>query len=186
MILSLVACASACPAQNREGTFTLTIPFLGWYQRDHSIAHDSDYTWGVGAGLNFTDNLGTEITFNRLDSDDTDIFVYKLDILFHLTELDIPGNLVPFVAAGIGDTKYNTKTDKKDDLFLNIGPGLKYFLTNSIALRGDLRYVLEFRGSDRYNNFLFLTGLMFQFGGEKASRPEPAVSEPESLPPVQE
>lgn len=186
MLFSLVICASDCSAENREGTFTLTVPFLGWYQRDHSMSYDSQFTWGGGAGLNFTENLGAEITFNQVSSSSTDIFMYKLDILFHLTELDMPSNIVPFAAAGFGDSKYNTRADKKDNLLINFGPGIKYYLTEYMALRGDLRYVMEFRGDDTYNNFLFSTGLMFQFGGEPAApKPEPTVSEPVSpLPPM--
>lgn len=184
LMVFLFTCIPNGFAQNREGTFTLTVPFLGWYQVDHGMSYDSDYTWGLGAGLNFNENIGIELTFNRLDSESADIFLYKIDLLFHLTELAVPGNVVPFVAAGIGDSKYNTSTDKKDDLFINLGPGIKYFLTDYMALRGDLRYILEFRGGDTYNNFLLSTGLMFQFGGEApAPKPEPAIAEPATPPP---
>ena len=50
---------------------------------------------------------------------------------------------------------------------VNCGGGLKYFLNENIAFRGDVRHVLSFDGDDTYNNLLYTVGITFLFGGQK-------------------
>ena len=55
---------------------------------------------------------------------------------------------------------------------LNYGVGLKIFLTDDLALRGDIRHVVAFdQGLDEWNktdnNLLYSAGLTYQFGGTR-------------------
>ncbi len=179
--LMVLLCTSGAFAEKHSmaGTFDSTI-FLGGYSVDSSIPYDSGLSWGFGLGLNTSENIGAEITFNTVNSnhkgDKATIFLYKLDLLYYLTN-DLPDEVVPYVAAGAGIVNYDTKWSgsKHNDLVLNAGPGMKYFLTKNMALRGDVRYVMEFKGGNIYNNFLYCAGLLFEFGGEG---PEPVVYAP--------
>jgi OmpA-OmpF porin, OOP family len=180
--LILLLCTSGAFAENRAGTVDLTL-FGGGYNVDSSLNYDSGLTWGIGLGLNTSENIGAEFTFNTVDSnhkgDKATIFLYKLDLLYYLTN-DLPDEVVPYVAAGAGIVNYDTKWSgsKHNDFILNAGPGLKYFLTRNMALRGDVRYLIEFKGNTLYYNLLYCAGLTFEFGWEGQ---EPVVAAPPTV-----
>ena len=169
VLFILLVCTSSAFAGKHAGTVDLTL-FGGGYHLDRSLPYDSGMTWGLGLGYNFDEKIGTEFTFNEIgsehDGSDAHIFLYKLDLLYHLIG-NLPENVVPYVAGGAGVAVYDLNqggVKKKYDLILNAGGGLKYFLTSYMALRGDARYVCEFRGSHIFNNLLYSAGLTFEFG----------------------
>ncbi len=63
-----------------------------------------------------------------------------------------------------------------NDAILVDGGGVKYFLKDWLALRGDVRQIFSFH-SNRYgataywNNFEYTVGVAFQFGGAKPGTP---------------
>jgi OOP family OmpA-OmpF porin len=80
------------------------------------------------------------------------------------------GKLVPFVAAGVGGTLlHRTGVGKDNRAMADYGAGLKYFVTENIALRADVRHVIPFNDSN--NNLLFTFGVNFFFGGAKKAAP---------------
>jgi OmpA-OmpF porin, OOP family len=169
ILFILLVCTTSAFAGKHAGTADLTL-FGGGYHLG-SQPFDSGMTWGFGLGFNFDEKIGTEFTFNEIGSEhkgsDAHIFLYKLDLLYHLIG-NLPENVVPYVAGGAGVAVYDLNEGgvaKKYDLILNVGGGLKYFLTSFMALRGDARYVCEFRGDHIYNNILYTAGLSFEFGG---------------------
>ena len=48
---------------------------------------------------------------------------------------------------------------------LDYGAGVKYFLTENVALRADIRHVLPM--NDTQNNLMCTVGINFAFGGNK-------------------
>ena len=177
--LMVLVCTSGAFAENRSGTVDITL-FGGGYNVDSSLRYDNGLAMGIGLGVNLSEKIGAEFTFNSVDSeykgDKATIFLSRLDLLYYLTN-DLPDEVVPYVAAGAGIVNYDTKWSgsKHNDFILNAGPGLKYFLTKNMALRGDVRYVMEFKGNSLYYNLLYCAGLTFEFGGEG---PEPVVAAP--------
>jgi OOP family OmpA-OmpF porin len=172
VIIILFVCNFAAYAENRAGTFNIT-PYMGWYDLDGDLPYDDEFTWGIGVGLNFTEKIGAEFNFNSVSTqdneNDTQIFLYRLDLLYHLTGI-LPEKVVPYVAAGAGFTTYEIdqrNVSKDSNFIINSGIGLKYFLTKNTAFRGDMRYIR--RGvwnSGAYNNFLYTAGVTFEFGGQ--------------------
>ena len=60
-----------------------------------------------------------------------------------------------------------------NDPLINYGAGLKYFITENMALRGDVRHVISFDST--HHNLMYTVGLTIFFGGPK----EVAAREPQ-------
>lgn len=160
-------------ADEQTGTFTIT-PNIGWYFFEGNQNLDDGITAGINLGYNFDKNWGVEGSFNYINSERNDIdgdvdgFLYKLDGLYNITNF---GKLVPYLAAGFGGITLNPhRGSAENDFLFDYGAGIKYFITDDIALRGDVRHVLPYGsiGKDEsQNNLLCTAGLTFLFGGEK-------------------
>ncbi len=156
-------------AGERQGAITVT-PNIGWYFFEGDQKLDDGITSGINLGYSITKNWGVEGSINYIDSDrkgfrDSEVtgYLYKLDALYNITKF---GKLVPYLAAGAGGITLDpSKGNTETDFLLNYGAGLKYFITDDIALRGDVRHVLPFNESQ--NNLLCTVGVSFLFGGEK-------------------
>ena len=73
---------------------------------------------------------------------------------------------MPYLAAGIGGLRLEPDSGSSDDSFLmNAGGGLKCFLSDWMALRGDARYVNTFDGT--YSNLIYTFSFDFLLGGKK-------------------
>lgn len=207
--LILCVCATGAFAENREGAITVT-PFFGGLDIDRHIPWDAtNWAYGLGLGYNISEKLAAELTFhyaaprdnqsyvgyNPAPNYDGKTYIYKLDLLYHFIGL-LPGDLVlPYIAGGIGDIKYSTDRPSvsssddsqagvynKNDFLVDAGGGLKIFLTRDLALRGDVRYMLDFNSAHDHNSLLYTVGLTYEIGGKtKEAAPEP-VAAPEPAP----
>jgi OmpA-OmpF porin, OOP family len=196
-------CASGALAENREGAINIT-PFIGGFNIDGDLPYDDGPALGIGLGYNFSEKLGAEFTFHYVSTDyngnvvihgnsidwgkgDAKAMIYKLDLLYHLTGL-LPGDMiVPYLAAGPGMITLDPDrkdVDSQNDFLLNYGGGLKIFLTRNLALRGDVRNVVNFHGGDRYSNLLYTAGLTYEIGGKEREevKEEAPAPEPEPVP----
>lgn len=165
-------------AEMRKGAITLS-PSVGGYVFDGYEKVDNDIAYGLGIGYNISKNLALEGDFNFVDTDsdsgkDVNAYVYRVGALYHfMTDTKI----VPYIAAGLGAIHIDGG-DKENgtDPLLNYGAGLKYFVTENIAIRGDARHII----TDDVSNFIYTVGVTFLFGGEK----EKVVGPPQPAPPV--
>jgi OOP family OmpA-OmpF porin len=169
-------------AELKAGSYSLT-PMVGGYlfEGDQNLDHGPAY--GVGLGYNFDTHWGAEAVFNYVDTESrtnggsVNAYVYRLNGLYHFTPF---GNLIPYVAAGIGGISFDPdRGDSDTNALINYGAGLKYFLTESLALQGDVRHIISF--SDTHHNMIYTVGLAFYFGGEKRKEIV-AVEEQEAVP----
>jgi len=153
-------------------------------------------------GYNFTKNIGvegflsnaqTEIQDATQCSPWQDIQSYGIEGLYHFMP---ESRFVPFIAIGLGGMSfgkgYTYANASYGDRFesnkfaIDYGAGVKFFLTDNIALRADVRHVLPVnpKGNDKndvYNDLLVTCGIYFAFDGEKKIvEPivEPIVEEP--------
>jgi len=146
----------------REGSIEIS-PFAGYY-----FLHDSDRDWdswdsdrdkagfGLRAGYNFTKNLGIEGAYDYAGSRAE--FLHA-DLLFHL----IPEKAInPFIFAGVGNAHMRPGDDSYNHILGEIGVGVKFFLTDNIAIRADIRDIQE-----KYNHVAATAGLVFAFGGKE-------------------
>jgi OmpA-OmpF porin, OOP family len=192
-------CASGALAENRAEALNVSV-FAGGFNVDGDLPYDNGPAFGIGLGYNLSEKLGAEFTFHYAKTDyngdviihgnSTDwgndkgkTFIYKLDLLYHLTGI-LPGDMiVPYLAAGPGLITFDpdrNDVDTHNDFLLNYGGGLKIFLTRNLALRGDVRNVINFHGDNSYSNLLYTAGLTYEIGGkakeevkEEAPAPEP-------------
>jgi outer membrane beta-barrel protein len=153
----------------------------------HSPELDDDVTFGVRYGYNFSDAWGLELALGR-----TNTAVTKLagrDIDFDLTTFDVDGiyhfnssaSLVPYVLAGIGYVSGDldrpivgtapgvgaVRINDDNAFTFNAGVGAKWFVSDAVSLRLDLRYryldqVVD-RLDDSLNTFETTVGIGFEF-----------------------
>src|SRR6266567_4168973 len=139
LLLAMLACAEAGVTADS----TSVSPYIGGYSFLGQEHLDTRPVYGVRAGYNFTNHFGIEAvmdyirTEGRSSGGDVDALNYHLDMLYHFMP---EGPLVPYFAAGYGwqSREYPHDRDTTRPVF-NYGLGLKYFMTDSLALRGDFR-----------------------------------------------
>lgn len=180
----ILAAASLASAANKEGQFSIS-PVIGGYTYDGKQHLDTNLVYGMRAGYNITKNLGVEALFDYVNTSptkrllDVDMYRYGGELLYHF----FPDNtLVPYVAAGYSGLHFDAKTmDNRVRGAFDYGVGAKYFLNDSIALRGDVRHII-YRMDDRTNNNIeYTVGAYIPFGGvTPAAKP---VALPAPVPP---
>jgi OOP family OmpA-OmpF porin len=168
IMILLAGTGVAVQAEIRSGAFYLT-PQIGGYVFEGNQNLEHSPTYGLGVGYALDNHWAAELTFNLIDAEfdagpgDVDGYLLRLDGLYHFTP---EKRLVPYLAAGIGGLRLDPDVGSSDSSFLvNGGGGVKVFLTDAIALRGDARYVLTF--DDTHNNLIYTLSLDFLFGGKR-------------------
>lgn len=197
LLAAFVSCLVFLPSQSRaeikEGSVTLSF-FAGGFIFDHDLNLKDNYTGGLGIGYNITKNWGVEVAgfytptefehARGLNDKDNDVYYYHGDLLYHFMP---DGKLVPFFAIGAGGMTFQPKAkgvDSDNEFAADYGIGVKYFLTPSVALRGDLRHVIACDECDNFNNLLYTVGLSLSFGGRAEAAPVAAAPVPEPPAPV--
>jgi len=186
--LFLLALGTPVFAGNQGGTFTLD-PFTGFYTFDSAQQLDARSYYGLRAGYNFTKHLGFEAMFgyvptetNSLANADRDVSVYRygLDALYHFNP---DSNLVLFVEAGLGATQTDNPSGMSDHSrgMFDYGVGLKYFIADTVALRGDVKQAMFSDGGDYRTNTEYTVGLTFLLGAEKKAVARTASIVPEVI-----
>ncbi len=168
--LLLITLATPGFAENRQGAVTVS-PFVGGYLLDHEQREANRPIFGLRGGYNFTKNIGAEAMFGysltktKVGNRETDMYRYGVDVLYHFMP---DSKIVPFVAIGGGGTNFNTPhTASAPSHYAGLfsyGGGAKYFVSDNVALRADVRHVVLVHDTGD-NNLEYSAGLTFQFGG---------------------
>ncbi len=189
----LIALTTPALAQIQPGAYSLS-PFVGgfWFESNQDLK--SMPVYGLRLGKDFTKNWGAELVFDyvntkyRSTDSYTNVYNYRIEALYHFMP---DSKLVPFLAAGVGGMSINSKGDEGDKTRFTpaYGAGLKYFVTDWLALRADVRHVLGL--GSVYNNLEYGLGLTFYFGGAKpaaapvvAAKPAEEPRKPEAAAPA--
>ena len=160
-------------------------PYVGGYSflgREHL---ETRPVLGLRVGYNFTKNFGTEAVFDYIktegsdvDQGDINVYNYHLDALYHFMP---SGPVVPYLAAGYGGQTREAHFEEVTYGVFNYGGGVKYFLTDGLALRGDLRGLVMKHDDHTYHDVEYTVGVDFLFGGVKPMAAA-AAREPEAAP----
>lgn len=149
--------------------------------------------WGISGGLEFTDSIDLDVTYGYFltsewevkgtigatwqdmgDEDFTSIWLGGL-VDYHLTALDVPEYILPYVEVGAGymNSDFGAVSDAEesnnDAFVLVLGMGAKYFLADNTALNAGLFYqwasedVFLDEGDPDDNQFLIRVGLNFYY-----------------------
>ena len=179
VLVTAFVMASPAIAEIKGGELTIS-PFVGGYTFDGIQHLDTSISGGLAVGYNLTKNWGVEgrfaytpLTSTIVKTEGNQYSVWG-DVLYHFMP---ESRFVPFLALGGGWTR---TTDlfgpENDDATLAYGGGVKYFINDWIALRGDVRHLLTFHTSnfgatDNWSNFEYNVGLTFQFPLKKDATP---------------
>ena len=173
-LIQLLLFASAS-AETHQGSVSLT-PMIGGYVFEGNQDVKDDTVFGFGLGYALSEHWTAEAVFNYVEAetevthDDVDISLYHLDFLYHLKPFY---RFEPFLAAGLGAIDVDSDIGDSDtDFMVNYGVGLKYFLTDSLALRGDVRHIVAFT-DDVDNNLAYTIGISYLFGNKAKAAPAP-------------
>ncbi len=157
---------------------------VGVYAFDRDQPDDAAFIGSLGLEYAFDPHWAGELVvgasrFEQKAGKSEDSFLFRLDGLYHLW---VREGFQPYLAGGMG---YWDGGHQEESPAVNYGGGLKYFVSEQLALRGDLRHFYLPEHSD--HNFACTVGLSYQWGsrpkGPVRSVPPAAVpsAPPESL-----
>ena len=174
IILAIFTVASplAARAEIREGTFELN-PFAGYCTGATSrvLCHKSVY--GIRAGYVITKNWEVEGAFDYMH-DAAEMF--HADVLYHF--MPEKESFHPFIVAGVGGAHIRPRhSESYTTAMADVGVGVKYFLSRTVALRADFRDVMT-----HSTNAMLTAGLTFAFGGKTAQAAPPPPPPPAPAP----
>lgn len=186
VLLASIPFPESSDAAVRPGGVTLS-PFAGEYRFEGNqivegtTLKDSP-VYGLALGYNFSRRWAVEGVFSYIDSeassgsvDNIDVYAAHLDLLYHFRP---QMEFVPYVAAGLGGISIHPGGESDQNGLFNLGVGFKYFFTDTIGFRADVRGILDIdsndeRERDTYKNLSYTGGLIFQFGGVDEVRKTP-------------
>jgi OmpA-OmpF porin, OOP family len=170
-VVTMAIVASSAVAGEGAGVISVS-PFAAGYTFEGTQHLETAPAIGLRLGYDLTKHWEVEAVSHFLETSGTisgksrKAVSYGIDVLYNFLP---DGPLVPYVAAGGGALTYGGHGVKIDgentDATVNAGLGIKYFLTDAIALRGDARQVFAFESpnSPKYN-WEYSTGVSFLFG----------------------
>jgi OmpA-OmpF porin, OOP family len=151
-------------------------PYIGGYSFLGKENLDTRPVYGVRGGYNFTEHFGVEAVADYIRTEgsasggsDVDAYNLHLDMLYHFLP---EGPWVPYFVAGYGWHMRELPGDNDTTRpAFNYGLGLKYFLTEGMALRGDFRHLIMKHNDETFHDLEYTVGVDFLFG-----QPKPAVA----------
>ena len=168
VIFFVIAAVSSGFAQIRPGAFSVS-PVIGGYLFENNQDFENRLVYGLRLGYDITKHVGVEAAFDYVNTNykpldvTTNFYNYRLEGLYHF----LPDKkLVPYLAVGAGGSTINYP-DRYRKALVDYGVGLKYFLADWLAIRADVRHLIGFNSV--YNNLEYTLGLVFYFGGTKAT-----------------
>jgi OOP family OmpA-OmpF porin len=187
---TLLLLAANVNAQVTSGSFTVS-PFAGYAFHSHDSRVDDDSIFGASFGYDLTENFGLEASYATMDTvlnkpdiveygpdpdgpgpaqgeatlieaggpRSMDYELYRIEGLFYV----YPGKkIAPYATIGYGSYKYTYEDVTVKHSNIPLGVGVKYFVTENIALRADLKALYKLPD----NPMLVTFGMTYQFGGE--------------------
>lgn len=176
--------------EDAKGGVTIT-PMIGRIDLDDGRNMGNSSLTGLGIGYRFSDPYNAEFVYLTGDAESNagvangDIRHFRLDMLYDIGD---SGNWSPYLSLGAASTEFGTVTNVTDEEgALSMGLGTRYNFSDTIALRGDLRY-LRGVGDSKGADVVLGLGLQFFMGKQKKpvkAEPTP-VAAAKSEPQVQE
>ncbi|GFO59529.1 membrane protein [Geomonas silvestris] len=188
MFLAMLALSGLAHAGERAGAFSFS-PYVGGYSFDEEQAlRRNRMVYGLRLGYDWTDSFATELVGNYINAEefpgghDRSTWSYRLDFLYNFMP---QAAMVPYIAAGAGGIHFEYPKNQTGDLSevtANVGGGVKFFMTDSIALRADARYLWDFSNEnwrhEAFNNIEYSLGFTFLFGGARPAAASAAETTP--------
>lgn len=165
-------------------------PYFGGYRFEGNSNVGDTLLIGLGADFQLTDNFAADFIYLKGDADlnylqlNTQRCVTQKSIdtnIFHVSgryHLFTKANFTPYVSTGLGLFSMNSDyvemfkghPDRHYLFQFHYGCGIKYYLTKSLSLRGDLRHMISFENMD--NDLSAILGISYSFGTPAKENPE--------------
>ncbi len=179
IILSAALCASLAFAANSDYKYEIT-PMIGGNVAEGNLNLDDDHyaIGGLSFGVNFDDTIYDQIEVGILtsleevdyDGIDRDTDITRLFTNF-VKNYELTDNTSLYGLVGFGLEHFeNEELGNKTALFGNYGIGLRYEFSNDMALKTDIRHLIN--TNDRDNNLVYTVGLAIPFGEKAAPAPK--------------
>lgn len=176
VLLSTALCATMMFAANSDYKYEITPMIGGAYTEGNDL--DQDYgTGGLSVGFNLDDSMFNQVEVGLLktiedvdyqnSNGDTGITRFFTNLVKEYPLSDST-SLYGLVGAGI-EIFDHEEFNNEDGLFGNYGVGIKYKLNDAMALKFDLRHLIEVDHGD--NTLLYTLGLSIPFGKKAATAP---------------
>lgn len=178
ILLSSLVCASMMFAANSEYKYEVT-PMIGGVYTEGNLGLDRDYAAaGLSIAKNLDDSMFDQVELGFLTSeeidyknsnDETSVTRFFANVV---KDYELSSKHALYALVGVGYEHFSTELDNNENgLFGNYGVGYKYTFDNGLALKTDLRHLIETDHGD--NTLLYTLGLAIPFG-KKAVMPAPA------------
>ncbi|MFA7570807.1 MAG: OmpA family protein [Sulfurimonadaceae bacterium] len=193
IVLASALCTSMLFASNAQYKYEIT-PMLGGTYTEGNLDLDRNYgNIGLSLGFNLEESLFDQIELGILQSlGDVDYKNSNQDTAITrifsnvIKEYPLGGNSSLYALIGAGVEHFNNEQfNNETGLFGNYGVGYKYTFENDMALKFDLRHLIETDHGD--NNLLYTIGLAIPFGQKAAAvKTSEPVEETPATPVVQD
>jgi outer membrane beta-barrel protein len=176
VILMVFVVESPVMAEIKGGEITIS-PFYGAFIYDGSQQLEPSFSAGLRLGYNLSKNWGVEgqFTYAALRNDGVygGLYNFSGDLLYHF----IPERkVVPYLLMGGGLSKTDYVVGSSSNGIFEYGAGLKYFITDDVAFRWDVRQIYSLNpnsgtSAGYWQNSAVNVGISYQFGGVEAVSP---------------
>jgi len=178
VILSTIVAASLAFAVEQPYEVGLT---LGGTSPESDLKLDNHSNYGIRFGIE--NNLILENIFDTIefayerskDADydnstlETNVNRYSVNMLHNFGDFEA---LIPYGLVGLGYEDFSKELrNTNDSVTTNLGLGLKYFLTDNVSVRGEVRDQINLE-SDIEHELIYTVGLGYAFGATSKKAPE--------------
>ena len=180
LLVSVLLFPLSARCEIKAGSVELS-PFAGYNFFESGQNLNNHPLFGGRIGYNFTHSLGIEVAGEFINSsvadknksyshegeftnrsDSVKVTMYHLDMVYHFMP---EAKLNPFIVAGYGAAHYSPKINDQNMSLIDFGVGAKYWVTDNIALRMDVRDNLVLDST--IHNVQVALGVVFAFGGKE-------------------
>ena len=166
--ITLTILSSVAFGAVKAGKFSVT-PLIGGYLYDDKQDLDTSLILGIRGGYNITDAIGVEALYDYVTHTDasagslTNISLHRYggQALYHFFPEQL---LVPYLAAGYsGVILSGSGVSGNSHGAFDYGAGVKYYVKDDIAIRGEVRHILYRYDANSVTNLEYSLGVTFQF-----------------------
>lgn len=185
ILLSTALCATMMFAANSEYKYEITPMIGGTFTEGQLNLERNTANAGVALGFNLDDSMFDQVELGLLrsleDVNYTGIRPARADTgitrVFAnvIKEYSLSSSTALYALVGAGVEFYDdARLNNHDGAFGNYGVGIKYKISDAMALKADVRHLIDL---GRESNLLYTVGLAIPFGKKAAPAPMPVMKE---------
>lgn len=180
ILFSLATATTLMLANTANYNYEVT-PVIGGVLPEGNLNVDEHLTYGLRFGINLDNTIFNQFELGYDRSSSVDYDNSTLDTAFNryyanvIKEYKMTPEMALYALVGLGyeDIK-NPRFENKDGGFAQYGGGVKYWVTESFALKAEVRHAVKFHEAD--NNLFYSLGFVIPFDAK--NKPVVAKAEP--------